>query len=101
MNTLSSNYIVRAYSMAHRDTEQLAYTLWEQQGRPDGLHTEHWLEAERRLATEPGAGRTDNKKPDHDAPGKATPASSRQQVVPNQEVQTGSPELDRELSEKS
>ena len=26
-----------------------AYELWEQEGRPEGRHHEHWIEAERQL----------------------------------------------------
>ena len=33
---------------------QRAYELWDQQGRPDGRHHEHWLEAERQLDSEAG-----------------------------------------------
>jgi hypothetical protein len=29
---------------------QLAYELWEAQGRPEGHSLEHWREAERRIA---------------------------------------------------
>jgi hypothetical protein len=29
-----------------------AYQLWEQEGRPEGRHMDHWLQAERELATE-------------------------------------------------
>ena len=27
-----------------------AYEIWEEQGRPDGLHADHWHDAERELA---------------------------------------------------
>jgi hypothetical protein len=30
----------------------LAYQLWEQEGRPEGRHLEHWHEAKRRLHAE-------------------------------------------------
>jgi len=40
--------------MLHRSerVRDLAYSLWEQQGRPVGRDLEHWLEAERRLGRE-------------------------------------------------
>jgi hypothetical protein len=92
--------------MPHPDTEKLAYQLWEEQGRPDGLHTDHWLEAERRLSTRqatPARGEhsttdTKNSNETRNAPGKANPTSSRQQTVPDQNAQTGSPQFDRALS---
>jgi hypothetical protein len=29
-----------------------AYAIWEQEGRPDGKHLEHWLRAKRLVAAE-------------------------------------------------
>jgi hypothetical protein len=29
-----------------------AYAIWEQEGRPDGKHLEHWLQAKRLIAAE-------------------------------------------------
>ena len=29
-----------------------AYAIWEQEGRPDGRHLEHWLEAKRLVAAD-------------------------------------------------
>ena len=29
---------------------QRAYQLWQEQGEPDGLHLDHWLQAEQELA---------------------------------------------------
>jgi hypothetical protein len=92
--------------MPHPDTEKLAYQLWEEQGRPAGLHNDHWLEAERRLNTQPAtpstsapsATKSKNSNDSHAAPGKPTSSSSRQQTVPDQNAQTGSPQLDRALS---
>jgi hypothetical protein len=34
---------------------QLAYHLWEAQGRPEGHAEEHWREAERRVANDAAA----------------------------------------------
>jgi hypothetical protein len=31
---------------------QLAYSIWEEEGRPDGRSLEHWLMAENRLRTQ-------------------------------------------------
>lgn len=92
----------------HRDIQELAYHLWEVQGRPDGLHHEHWSEAERRLRAHqseessndvPNASANEPKQSlptsrTQDTPGRAKPASSRQQTVPRQRVQSGSAELD-------
>ncbi|MEO8464480.1 MAG: DUF2934 domain-containing protein [Gammaproteobacteria bacterium] len=38
--------------------EALAYEIWEQQGRPEGRHEDHWAEAERRLRSQPGSSPT-------------------------------------------
>ena len=81
--------------MPHPDIEKLAYSLWEEQGRPDGLHTDHWLEAERRIGTQADAKNSNNTQ---NAAAKAKPTSSRQQTAPDQNSQTGSPQLDRALS---
>jgi len=35
-----------------RRTEQLAYKLWEDAGRPDGTHEQHWRDAENLLSNE-------------------------------------------------
>lgn len=32
--------------------QQRAYQIWEQQGRPEGRHLEHWSQAEEELAVE-------------------------------------------------
>jgi hypothetical protein len=89
--------------MSHSEIEKLAYSLWEQQGKPDGLHTDHWAEAERRISMQTGTpsdSKNTEAKTSHDnhTPAKATSSSSRQQTVPNQDAQTGSPQLDRALS---
>lgn len=34
-----------------------AYEIWEREGRPAGREMDHWLQAERELATEGGAAR--------------------------------------------
>ena len=41
MNTTSS--------ISHESISRRAYQLWEEAGRPDGNHTDHWLQAERDL----------------------------------------------------
>lgn len=33
------------------DVRNRAYNLWEQEGRPEGRHDEHWQQAERELKT--------------------------------------------------
>ena len=38
-----------------------AYQLWEDQGKPEGKHEEHWHQAERELSP---AGPGDNRTPD-------------------------------------
>ena len=35
----------------HARTAARAYAIWESEGRPHGRDTEHWLQAERELAT--------------------------------------------------
>jgi hypothetical protein len=34
--------------------QKRAYELWEQQGRPDGKHEEHWKQAEQEFSEEDG-----------------------------------------------
>ena len=76
--------------------EELAHQIWEEQGRPDGRHEDHWSEAERRLSSGADTSRTDAPDPAeaHDTPGRPTSSGSRQQTQKDQETQTGSPELD-------
>ena len=80
--------------------EMLAYKIWEEQGRPEGRHEDHWAEAERRLGFE---FQDSSSSASHalaiegktqDTPGRSKPASSRQQTHPHQSSQTGSPALD-------
>jgi hypothetical protein len=33
-----------------------AYQIWEEQGRPDGLHADHWRDAEQELIQNEGGG---------------------------------------------
>jgi hypothetical protein len=40
-----------APSHAHR-VQLLAYQIWEQEGRPEGRHLEHWQQAEKQLEVE-------------------------------------------------
>ncbi|WP_122585324.1 DUF2934 domain-containing protein [Pseudomonas viridiflava] len=35
--------------MNEETLKQIAYRLWEEQGKPDGMDFEHWLEARREL----------------------------------------------------
>lgn len=39
--------------------------------------------------------------PKHDTPGRPKPSSSRQQIVPDQGTQTGSPQIDRASPQSS
>lgn len=36
------------------EIEARAHAIWEEEGKPDGRHLEHWLRAERLLAAAPG-----------------------------------------------
>lgn len=77
--------------------EDLAYQLWEEEGRPHGRHEEHWAEAERRLsnADEDGlASDAGAHAKEQDTPGRPKSASSRQQTQPGQSTLTGSASLD-------
>ncbi|MCF5705798.1 DUF2934 domain-containing protein [Pseudomonas syringae] len=38
--------------------KQIAYRLWEEQGKPEGMDFEHWLEAKRELDGENSDGLT-------------------------------------------
>ncbi len=53
MQTASQNEDPRTNSSVHGQIARRAYELWEQDGRPDGHHDRHWLEAERQLRGTP------------------------------------------------
>lgn len=36
--------------MDSKTIEQIAYRIWEEQGKPDGLDFEHWLQARKELS---------------------------------------------------
>jgi hypothetical protein len=36
-------------SDSNQKIRERAHRIWEEQGRPEGLHTEHWLQAESEL----------------------------------------------------
>ena len=55
-----------------RTIHERAYFLWEEEGRPNGKHLEHWLRAETEIDQEPVAGVTNN--------GKFIAASLKRQV---------------------
>ncbi len=38
-------------ALPHERVAARAYEIWEQSGRPDGQHEEHWYRAERELRT--------------------------------------------------
>jgi hypothetical protein len=42
-------------TLEHERTAQLAYQIWEDEGRPEGRCDMHWLEAERQLHAERAA----------------------------------------------
>jgi hypothetical protein len=89
-----------------RRIEALAYQIWEAEGRPEGRHADHWIEAQRRLrrdvnSQESAAGKASGLAPDddgdgdqQDSPGRPKSASTREQTHRNQTTQTGSAELD-------
>lgn len=54
--------------------QRLAYQLWEQDGRPEGRHLEHWQEAERQLEVEFRIGYPDGSS--EDVPGETESAYS-------------------------
>jgi hypothetical protein len=39
--------------VAHEEIARRAHELWEQDGRPEGRHEEHWMEAEKQLRGSP------------------------------------------------
>jgi hypothetical protein len=39
-----------------RQIRELAYRLWEEQGRPEGMEVEHWHETQRRLTEDADSG---------------------------------------------
>ncbi len=57
-----------------RTIRERAYILWEEEGRPNGKHLEHWLRAETEIDEESVAGVTNN--------GKFIAASLEKQVPP-------------------
>lgn len=46
---------------------QRAHQIWEQEGRPEGRHEEHWLQAERDILAAAGTSKKANKKASKDA----------------------------------
>jgi len=56
-----------------RRVRDLAYQIWEEDGRPEGAEARHWSEAERRYAAELGSAPSDDGA-DSDAKGKAVKA---------------------------
>lgn len=42
-------FIEKENVMNEETLKQIAYRLWEKQGKPDGMDFEHWLEARREL----------------------------------------------------
>jgi len=44
-----------------KQVEERAYALWEGEGRPDGRHLDHWLQAEAEIT--PGGGAADGSSP--------------------------------------
>jgi hypothetical protein len=89
--------------------QNLAYRIWEQEGRPEGRDAANWDEAQRQLR-EPDAPPSEatlapGMEPDahsrdyqQNAPGRHKSASSRQQTHADQSLQSGASELDRESS---
>ncbi len=44
-------------------TKERAFKIWEEEGRPEGRHEEHWDQAEKELSSaSPGEERTPDKK---------------------------------------
>ena len=46
-----------------RAIRELAYAIWEKEGRPENRQLSHWLQAEAKLNAEQIVGFTDNGKP--------------------------------------
>jgi hypothetical protein len=40
--------------MEERNVRERAYQLWEEEGRPEGRHEDHWYRAEREMTPERG-----------------------------------------------
>jgi hypothetical protein len=57
-----------AHSTQRHLVRALAYTIWEQEGRPDGRAAVHWAEAERRLAGTAASGHINAEGYEEDAP---------------------------------
>lgn len=53
---------------ASHHIRDLAYRLWEEEGRPEGREAEHWLIAERRLQSDEAAREAPVKKAKKSAP---------------------------------
>ena len=49
METAPPNEDPRSNPSVHDQVARRAHELWEQDGRPQGRHEQHWLEAERQL----------------------------------------------------
>lgn len=44
----------RAIPVHEDDVRKRAYAIWEREGRPDGRHEDHWIEAKRQVERESG-----------------------------------------------
>src|SRR5262245_55201000 len=43
------NLVPKTTKSSNDEIEQIAHSIWEQEGRPDGRSLEHWLRAEEQL----------------------------------------------------
>jgi hypothetical protein len=66
--------------MDNKTIEQIAYRIWEEQGKPDGLDFEHWLQARKEL------GEDSDGPPGSVSSSVSPPAASRQEDEPDAEV---------------
>ncbi|WP_312862177.1 DUF2934 domain-containing protein [Rhizobium sp. P32RR-XVIII] len=44
----------RAIPVHEDEVRKRAYAIWEREGRPDGRHEDHWIEAKREIKRESG-----------------------------------------------
>ena len=79
---------------------QRAHEIWEEEGRPEGRHAEHWAQASRELEAEGGEGAPEVAASPDDSPtvtapgGGATPAqaaAAADAVGAPRKAETGSP----------
>jgi hypothetical protein len=77
MSTLHPARQSREDPMQDQDRlRQRAYEIWEREGRPEGRHEEHWVQAHREIEAEEGGGASAGPAAPDDAPTPTSPGGA-------------------------